>query len=256
MDLKEYYLQNIKESDYHYRFYNDIKKINVKEVFWCEIEDYKFEVFDSEEAIGKFKGLCQPDINLEGENKIWFYLITYYLYSLGYVIKEFPRVLARPPEKPYDFVYTEIRNRIIEIGEDDNGIVRYSTRRVFVARLTFEQKTCNIEVGKSLNQKFIAISTRQASFENMQVDEKIAAIVNLIENLLKKEGKFITPEYASICCGFLDDTTVKNYRHKLQCFRHCTEQELAARKSFSPEQKEFLIDYGITMVKAIHALLK
>lgn len=66
MDLKEYYLKNIKESDYHYRFYNDIKKINVKEIFWCEIEDYKFEVFDSEEAIGKFKRLCQPDINLEG----------------------------------------------------------------------------------------------------------------------------------------------------------------------------------------------
>lgn len=91
---------------------------------------------------------------------------------LGYEIKEFPRILARPPVDPTDFTYRDIRNRIIALGGDDNGTVRYATRRTFVADLTFEQKSCNIEVNDSINQKFIEISTRQASFNSMHIDEK------------------------------------------------------------------------------------
>lgn len=245
MDLKKYYLQTIKETDYHYKFHDYIDGINGD-----------FDVFDEEEAIDKFRELCQPEFYFDEKSTVLFYLVTFYLHSLGYVIKEFPRALARPPKEPQTFTYDEIRTRLKKENKDDKGIVRYDTRRVLVASLTFEQKICNIEVGEYINQKFIAISNRQASFENMQVDEKIAEIVNLIENLLKKDGKFITPKYANMCYGFIDDTTVRNYRHKLQCFRHCTDKELEDRKNFSAEQKEFLIDYGITMVKAIHALLK
>ena len=80
--------------------------------------------------------------------------------SFGYEIKEFPRILARPPIDPSEFTYGEIRNRIIAQGEDDNGIVRYATRRAFVAGLTFKQKSCHIEVGDSVDQKFIEISKK------------------------------------------------------------------------------------------------
>ena len=195
-------------------------------------------------------------INFSPENKCWFYLITYYLNTLGYEIKEFPRILARPPAEPADFTYGEIRNRIIALGGDDNGTVRYATRRAFVAELTFMQKSCNIEVSDSINQKFIEISTRQASFNCMHTDEKIAEIANLIENMLKQDGKFITPEYEKVCCGFIDDTIVKNYRKQMQCFRHCTDEAIAERKTYSEEQKTFLVDYGLTIVKAIHELIK
>ena len=58
--------------------------------------------------------------------------------------------------------------RLKKENKDDKGIVRYDTRRVLVASLTFVQKICNIEVGEYINQKFIAISNRQASFENMK----------------------------------------------------------------------------------------
>lgn len=142
------------------------------------------------------------------------------------------------------------------LGEDDNGTVRYATRRTFVAGLTFEQKTCNIEVNDSINQKFIEISTRQASFNGMHTDEKIAEIANLIENMLKQGGNFITPEYENVCCGFINDEIVKSYRKKMQCFRHCSEKAIAERKAFSEGQKNFLIDYGLTIVKAIHTLTK
>ena len=175
---------------------------------------------------------------------------------LGYEIKEFPRILARPPVDPTDFTYGDIRNRIIALGRDDNGTVRYATRRTFIAEMTFEQKACNIEVNDSINQKFIEISTRQASFNNMHIDEKIAEIANLIENLLKQDGKYITPDYENVCCGFIDDMIVRSYRKKMQCFRHCTDEAIAERKTYSEEQKIFLVDYGLTTVKAIYELVK
>ena len=137
------------------------------------------------------------------EQKCWFYLVTYYLFKMGYEIKEFPRVLARPPVDPSDFTYGEIRNRIIVQGDHDNGTVRYATRWVFVANLTFELKSNYIEVDDAIDQKFIEISNRQASFNNMSTDEKLAEIANLIENLLKKNKKFITPDYTKICLTIL-----------------------------------------------------
>ena len=207
MDLKEFYFRNIKESEYHYRFLDFIKNVNnIYNVFsgYEEVNDYAFEVYDIEEAIIKFKELGQPEVNFaDKEQKCWFYIVTYYLFKMGYEIKEFPRVLACPPVDPSDFTYGEIRNRIIAQGDHDNGTVRYATRRVFVANLTFELKSNYIEVDDVIDQKFIEISNRQASFNNMSTDEKLAEIANLIENLLKKNKKFITPDYTKICLTIL-----------------------------------------------------
>ena len=37
MDLKDFYLQNIKEDEYHYRFYEYIKNVNkVNNIFYGE----------------------------------------------------------------------------------------------------------------------------------------------------------------------------------------------------------------------------
>lgn len=75
MDLKEFYFQNIKESEYHYRFLESVKKVNYTyNIFYGEEEtqNYQFEIYDVEEAITKFKELCQPDVDFSGENKCWF----------------------------------------------------------------------------------------------------------------------------------------------------------------------------------------
>ena len=115
MDLKEFYFKNIEETEYHHRFYKAIESVNTVYNLFIgeeEVEDYEFEVFDAEEAITKFRELCQPDVNYDKEKKCWFYLTTYYLYKMGYEIKEFLRILARPPVEPYDFAY-DIRNKLI-----------------------------------------------------------------------------------------------------------------------------------------------
>lgn len=260
MDLKEFYFQNIQEAEYHYRFHDSIKNVNrIYNMFsgYEDVDDYEFEVYDADEAITKFRELCQPEVNFSSsENKCWFYLITYYLYKMGYEIKEFPRVLARPPVDPSDFTYGEIRNRIIAQGDDDNGTVRYAVRRKFVASFTFELKSSHIDIDNLINQKFVEISNRQASFNNMSTDEKLAEIANLIENLLKKNGKFITPDYSKICFDYISNDIVTSYRKKMHCFRHATDEAIAERNSYSEDQKNFFVDYGLTIVKVIHSLLK
>ena len=113
-----------------------------------------------------------------------------------------------------------------------------------------------IEAAIKDNTKLVLIESLGNPLINIPDFEKIAEIANLIENLLKQDGKFITPEYEDVCCGFIDDTIVKNYRKKMQCFRHCTDEAIEERKIYSEEQKNFLVDYGLTMVKAIHELVK
>ena len=39
----------------------------------------------------------------------------------------------------------------------------------------------------------------------------------------------------------IDDTIVKNYRKKMQCFRHCTDEAIEERKTYSEEQKNSLL---------------
>lgn len=256
MDLKAFYFSNIKETDYHKRFFDSIKTVNqVVSVFEGirEVDDYAFEVFDAEEAIVKFRELCQPEItNYDREKRCWFYLITYYLYKMGYEIKEFPRLLARPPVDPSDFAYKQIRSRIIAAGRDDHGIVRYDTRREYVESLTFKQKLDHIELDDSIEQKFAFISNRNASFDNMSTEEQLAEIANIIENLLKKDTGFVVLDYSKICFDFISDDIVKKYRRKVQCFRHAADSSIKERGTFSEEQKSFLVDLGLTIVKAIY----
>lgn len=42
----------------------------------------------------------------------------------------------------------------------------------------------------------------------------------------------------------------------MHCFRHATSEAIAERKIYTEEQKNFFVDYGLTIVKVIYALLK
>lgn len=256
MDLKDFYFQNIKEDEYHHRFYNSIENVNNDiPSESTKVKDYKFEVFDAEEAITKFKELCDPWLkSFDSENKCLFYLITYYLYKVGYEIKEFPSLLAQPPIEPSVFTYGKIRDRIIEKGNCQNGKVPFYDRRIFVDSLTFEQKSIYVDIDDSINQKFIEISNRQASFNNMSTDEKLAEIANLIENLLKKNGEFLRLDYSTICFDYISNDVVTSYRKKMHCFRHAADDAISERKNYSEEQKTFFVDYGLTIIKVIHSL--
>ena len=133
MDLKEFYFQNIKESEYHHRFLNSVKKVNYTYNLFTgeeETQDYQFEIYDVEEAITKFKELCQPDVNFSPENKCWFYLITYYLnrqspYSQSCDLElhrtqpdpEIQKLLGQQPRRAAAQRYHLHRERLLHRGE-------------------------------------------------------------------------------------------------------------------------------------------
>ncbi|WP_300676763.1 hypothetical protein [uncultured Gemmiger sp.] len=74
MDLKEFHLKSVKESEYHYCFLDSIRKVNYTYNIFSgkdeETENYKFEIYDVEDAIAKFRELCQPDVNFSSEKNV------------------------------------------------------------------------------------------------------------------------------------------------------------------------------------------
>lgn len=258
MDLLEFYMDNVTSDEYYYKFYDLIHDVNYTyNIFTGKEEtfDYEFIVFDIEEAIEKLKSLCMPENeNHNKEDKCWFYLIMYYLYKQGYMLEEFPRVIARPPMDTYQFVNRDIRNKLIIDGRDCNGTVRWEERRKFVSGFNFKQEESYVEINYDIDNKFREISTRQASFEMMSVDERLKEIANLIENMLKKGGKFIELDYSSITFDYINDELIKKYRNQIHCFRHSAEESLKERSQYTDEQKKFFIDFGLTIIKVIYDL--
>jgi len=251
MDLKEYYNQNIKKTDYHYLFNNFISN--------CDFEilkyDDKFYIYDVEDAIVRFKKLCQPEENFKHNcDKVLFYLLSFYLHNEGYVIEEFPRILARPPIEPYEFTYSDIRNRIISQGNDDNGAVRYATRRYFVDNLTFGRIKPHLSLNKGLEHVMIDILNHNTSFYEKSKDEQLSDIANVIEYLLKSDKGYIELDYANNRFPFISNESVKKLRTQLQCFRHTSEESIKERLSYTNEQKKALADYGVAVVNIIYMI--
>ena len=41
----------------------------------------------------------------------------------------------------------------------------------------------------------------------------------------------------------------------MNCFRHATQEAIAERAFYSEEQKNFFVDYGLTILKVVYALV-
>ena len=256
IDLYEYYINNVKEDEYCYRFYKQITNVNkTYNVFsgYIETNNYEFKLFDVTEIIVKFRNLCQPQCPIDSnENKCWFYLICYYLNKNGYYIDQFPNILRRPPEEPSSFSEGEIKTYLISKGIHQNGTVTYASRRVLVSELDFKKSYDSLEIDIDINEMFQRISTRNASFQEMSEDEKLKEILNLIEHMLKKDGKYIEIQYDNVSFDYISDDLIIKYKKQTQCFRHASEDAIKERLMFTDIQKEFLIDLGIVIIKTIY----
>ena len=136
-----------------------------------------------------------------------------------------------------------------------NTLTEYDSKKIKQVREYINMnKKGNIYISDELNEKIRKISTRNAYFQEMPIDEKLELIVNLIENILKENENFIKLEYEENSCGFLNDEIIKNFRKKLQCFRHSKNESINERKTFTKIQKEFMLDFGITICKFIYNL--
>jgi autonomous glycyl radical cofactor GrcA len=114
----------------------------------------------------------------------------------------------------------------------------------------------NVVVTEALDELIQKISTRNARFNEMAPDEKLKEIGNLIENLLKKDGRFIVLNYEDISLGFIKDINIKEYRRHIQCFRHSSEESISERDGYNEKQKRFMVEYGIVICNLIYSKLK
>ena len=246
--LYQYFNNNIKDdSFYHYKFFE-----------WIELNftfNNDFVFFDDQAIMSRFKILTYPSNEISEDESMEFILLSFYLYNENYYIDIFPNFLERPTNLK-DFSYS-IREYILENGGSAGGTVTWASRRNMANSLQFIKKNnISINISDNLKEIFRNISTRNAEYQAMSNDEKLAEINNVIENILKVNGKWIELDYQAVTLGFLSNEVITNYRKLIHCFRHGAEEAIEERKSFTDNQKEFLINYGTTICEMIYNEIK
>lgn len=249
IEIKQYFAETVHKNEYYNYKFRDLINMGIMNEYW---------IVDDEDAIEKFKDLVLPynDNNtlIDKQNDECFIYLCNYLYNKGYYIEEFPKYLERPTDR-WDFSYNKVREKIIE-RDGYFGSVAWADRRVFVNSLIFIKREDFI-ISHNMSQILRKISTRDAEFIKMELDEKLEVICNCIEYLLKpnkKSDKFIVLDYSD-SLGYLSDDGVKEFRNRLECFRHSTKDDLSKRNAYSDAEKSFLISYGLLIVDFINARL-
>lgn len=150
----------------------------------------------------------------------------------------------------------ELLNYYENLKLKNNELTDYSKKRINDIRSDIQKLKMNssekVVPIDSLKELIQNISTRNAKFDEMATDEKLKELGNLIEYLLKKDGKFITLDYQYISRGLITEENIKSYRKAIQCFRHSAESSITERKEYSEQQKRFMIEYGIVVCNMIY----
>lgn len=245
MNLFKYYKDNVSKNDFYYTYW---KKITENKDI---ISDY--QVYDEIEAIREYKELCMPRANefyTNLNNQIKFLLLSFFIYESGYEIQEFSTQLSRPNSLE-KFAYGVVRE-YIKKKYRVKKVVTWEKRRNLVNNLHFVKRREKSTLKGKISEDIMMISTRSAKFEEMKIDEKLELLSNLIENILKTENGYEKLNYSKITLNFITDAMITEYRKKLNCFRHASAKSLAERKKLTLNQKKFLIDYGVVIVKNIY----
>jgi hypothetical protein len=232
VDLVKFFKDKVKDTDFHYKFNSEI-----------DLTQYSYCIYEVEEAINELKKLTYPEPNNESNKK--FILICFYLSHHGYCIKGFEDVISRPESI---FAFSErIKKKVREIH--GSSVATWTRRRELADSLEFiikEPITNEVQTDLWFKSKIALISTRNSEWEGMPKDEKLMEICNLLENLLKDDGKYKILDYSKTF-SFLTDSIVSDFRKKLQCFRHATKSAIKERESFSENTKSFMINFGVTV---------
>lgn len=91
------------------------------------------------------------------------------------------------------------------------------------------------------------VSTRNADFDEMTLDEILANINEALEYLLKNRGKYLDIDYDKVFSGIVSQAAVIDFRKMTHCFRHGEKDSIKERCSYTGEQKVFLINYGLSL---------
>ena len=244
IDLNEYYLNKFYKHEYY------LKKIGIITLDSIEKDNI---IYDDIEAIDTFKelllpyNLSNPYIDTKLDHK--FILLCFYLNDNGYYIEQIPNYLERPTNR-WDLSYNIIRERIIK-ERGTSGKVTWEERRIYVDKLKILKKEY-FEISDESEKILREVSTRDAKFIAMEIDEKLEAICNSIEYLLKpsEKGDYVDIDYSD-SNDYLSNEIVMKFRSDLQCFRHSTKKHLEKRKQISEYTKNFYIKFGLVIIDYI-----
>lgn len=251
LDLRKFYLANIRNSSPYFKYYGDIEKGLFNYLVDGSTDNLELVIHDDvHEVIQKFKGLIQPGNNYNQLDSLKFILVCFYLDHHGYYVVQFPNHLSYPTDLS-DFANNKIRNHLIAKGRSDDGTVRWAERRLLIEELEFELKDkINTDFPEAIEQKFREISTRGAAFDNMSSHEKLKEIANYLENNLRVNKKYLSIDEDRML-NLITNDSVKKYRSILQCYRHSSNESLKEREELKARER-FLIYYGVAIINGLH----
>lgn len=235
IDALRFFKDNHIPNSYYSKFHNQL----------ASIRDEQFVYSDGQEVTERFRHVCKPpEIEYENNNNE-FLLLSFWLHKNKYVIKEFPNLLSRPTSLT-TFAYNDIL-KYIQKKRGSNGTVQWRERRKLCDNLAITTNTTFQLLPNDIADRIRLISTREAEFDGMAVDEKLQNLNNLIENILKpnSKGKYLAVNYDDIFFGYISEDDVKQYRKSTQPFRHATEDTLRERASIPENEKTLLAGLGV-----------
>lgn len=251
MDLVDFFKKNfnLRNDSYYSDFY--------KGYFISHRDSLKYSVLDKDDLVQHWKQKLYPTNTTSVESEAEFTLLTYWLYKNGFVVEGHPNILEKFTSREKisnGNLYFATKKKY---GTNPSGAVTWKDRRSYIDELKIERiSTSTIVLEHSLEDIMSLVSTRNAVFAEMTLDEKIANIRDVFEYIGKKNGKYLQIPFETLSAGYITIENVKRFQNEIQCFRHGEATLLAKRNTYSDEQKWFLIDYGLTILMLAYRHLK
>ena len=242
INITQYFKENISKNDYY--------KYHFEGIAYDEtIREYRF--FDDIELIEKFKRFLKKklkeDISLRDEDR--YIIISFYLDSNGYYIREIPEYLARPYDKAaLPWLFKEIDKHI-------ENVDKYNKKELLRKKEKFIDDMNIIKKGQSVPENieecFRIISNRDASFNDMSENEKLETICNAIEYYLKNDREKFDKYIFSEKLNIINNEMICQFRKTIQCFRHASKKDINERDSYNSFEKDLMIRYGLFIIETI-----
>ena len=246
IDLLEYFDNNM-QNTYYERFEYVIKRYYDSNNVESDMLEYR--LYDEVELEERFRTICQPSQYYSDEENSWFILIAFYFFTKQICIQQFPTLFIRP-RSLYHFAYDEIRQYAFDNGytNGDMTTVRWSIRRQIIKELVFERFVQGVIPTEEVVDLINIIESNDISWQEKSIDAKLAALNNVIEHCLKRESGFIEiPDIDNI----RDFVKCREFRTNTHCMRHGSQEALRNRTLLSDSEKQFLVDYGVSLVHLI-----
>lgn len=155
--------------------------------------------------------------------------------------------------KSYYFYLKQIKPIIrstngTEIPDEIESIQLIKYDRIFTLQI---EKSKFLKPTVGVDELISLVSTRNAKFDQMTLDEKLGNINEALEHLLKEEKGYLKIDYDSIFNGLIKESDVVNYRKLTHCFRHGSKDSIQSRTLINDKQKLFLVNYGLSLCMAL-----